>query len=94
MEPKTDRELLLLVNHQVANMEEKFTGAIERVSDSLEKLAKSFEKMETTKLQKHDERLQKIEAWIQEIKGGYKTAIAISAAVGTGLGYLINFLTK
>lgn len=94
MEPKTDREILLLVNHQVASMEEKFTDAIGRVSDSLEKLAESFEKMETTKLQKIDERLQKIEQWRLEIKGGYRAAVAIASVVGAGVGYLINYFMK
>lgn len=94
MEPKTDREILLLVSQKVDTIEEKFTDAIGRVSDSLEKLAESFEKMETTKLQKIDERLQKIEQWRLEIKGGYRVAVAIASVVGAGVGYLINYLMK
>jgi len=94
MEPKTEREILLLVSQKVDTIEEKFTDAISRVSDSLEKLADSFEKMETTKLQKIDERLQLIEQWRLEIKGGYRVAIAIASVVGAGVGYLINYLMK
>lgn len=94
MEPKTDREILLLVSQKVDTIEEKFTDAIERVSESLEKLADSFEKMETTKLQNIDERLQKIEQWRLEIKGGYRVAVAIASVVGAGVGYLINYLMK
>ena len=94
MQPKTEREILLLVSQKVDTIEEKFTDAIERVSESLEKLADSFEKMETTKLQNIDERLQKIEQWRLEIKGGYRVAIAIASVIGAGVGYLINYLMK
>ena len=94
MEPKTDREILLLVSQKVDTMEDKFAAGIDRVSDAVEKLATSLDKMETTKLQKIDERLQKIEQWRLEIKGGYRVAVAIASVVGAGVGYLINYFMK
>lgn len=94
MEPKTDREILLLVSQKVDTMEDKFAAGIDRVSDAVEKLATSLDKMETTKIEGMEKRLRAMEIWRLEIKAGYKTLVAIGCALGAVIGYFLDYLIK
>jgi len=70
MEPTTDREIMIRLDSNVAQLR-----------DSIERFAIALEKLEETKIKDHEARIMKIEKWQSEWAGAYKILIIAALAL-------------
>lgn len=94
MEELTERELLLLTNQKVENMEEKFSDAVDRLTESIKLLGESMKEIEVQRIQKMEAKIANMEAAYLQIKGGWRAVVIISTVLGAAIGYAVKYFSK
>ena len=82
MEPNTDRELILVIDNKVDN-----------INDNIERLVKALTVLETVKFQDHEDRIKKIEKFQNQWIGVYWFVMILGGVIGL-VNFIMVFLKK
>ena len=87
--PETDRELLIQLNSQVANLEIKVSESFDRLSLAIDNFSNSLKTLEHERLTKMQREIDELKGWRQEMKGAFKLFMLLWVIITGVIVYLV-----